>query len=158
MREAWEASKYQKETLEEDWEAARRLHGHLGPWMALGMKAGAEALRRLGARPHFGLRARIGCHLETPVSCLIDGVQWMTGATYGKRNLVAEESEHVWIEVTRNDTGACVRFDLREGVPESMARWLDTLGDEPAAMHVYAQPVGDLFAVTEEPAAPGGRP
>lgn len=148
MRSAWEASKYQKPTLEEDWEAARRLHGHLGPWLALGMKAGAEALRILEARPHFGLSARVGCRLATPVSCLIDGVQWMTGATYGKRNLFAEESEDVWIEVTRADTGARVRFALRPGVPDAMARWLEQMGDEPAAMHVYSLPTAELFDVS----------
>lgn len=156
MNEAWKASVYGKPSLETDWEEARRFHGHLGPWLALGMKMGEEALRLLEARPHFGVTVRIGCHLAPPVSCLIDGLQWMTGATYGKRNLLAAETDAVCVQVTRDETGQSVRFTLRPDVPEAIGRWLAEMGDESASRHLYAMPASELFEIFRDMPAVAG--
>ncbi len=141
-------SAYNRPTLEPDWEEARRFHGHLGPWLALGMKIGQEAMRLLNARPHFGVTVRAGCPLAPPASCLLDGLQWMTGATYGKRNLVAEASETVWVEVANTRTGESVRFVLREGVPSHLAQQLQTVGDEAASRALFSQPVEEFAEVS----------
>ncbi|HTW92170.1 MAG TPA: formylmethanofuran dehydrogenase subunit E family protein [bacterium] len=66
--------------------AAARFHGHLGPWLALGLKAGLRARRELGASP-FELTAHVFCPARTPYSCFIDGVQVGSGCTLGKGNI-----------------------------------------------------------------------
>lgn len=138
-------SLYGKPTLEADWEAARRFHGHLGPWLALGMRMGQAGLAALGAKPHFGITVRVACRLKPPVSCLIDGLQWMTGATYGKQNLLAEEADDVSVTISADETGKGVRMTLLATTAATMTAWFDEMGDEAASYHVYGQPPSALF-------------
>ncbi len=71
-------------------EAAGRFHGHIGPWLALGVRAGLLAKARLQAS-HFGLMADVRCPDGTPYTCFLDGVQFSSGCTMGKGNI----SHHV---------------------------------------------------------------
>ena len=63
-------------------------HGHLGPYLVLGLLMGEYALKKLKARPHFGLEVKVWGAKNKPQSCLIDGLQISTGCTYGKGNIV----------------------------------------------------------------------
>jgi len=66
---------------------AVEFHGHLGPYLVLGILAGEAAVKKLGCRKHFGLEVRVWGAPRKPKSCLIDGLQLSTGATYGKGNI-----------------------------------------------------------------------
>jgi formylmethanofuran dehydrogenase subunit E len=149
LNDHWHASLYQKPVLEPEWEAARRFHGHLGPWLALGMKMGATAMSLLEARPHFGIRVSVTCHLAPPISCLIDGLQWMTGATYGKQNLQAFEGEPVSVRIERLDTGQAVEMEVLSQTPSAVAAWLAEMGDEAATHHLFDLPANALFSTHE---------
>ncbi|MDD4910025.1 MAG: formylmethanofuran dehydrogenase subunit E family protein [Candidatus Omnitrophica bacterium] len=72
-----------KATLRE----AVRFHGHLGPWLVLGLLMGPYALKKIRAGKYFKLRVKVWGAGERPKSCLIDGLQLSTGATYGKGNI-----------------------------------------------------------------------
>jgi formylmethanofuran dehydrogenase subunit E len=65
----------------------RNFHGHLGPYLVLGILAGETALKKLNAEKYFGLDVEVRGAQKKPKSCLIDGLQLSTGATYGKGNL-----------------------------------------------------------------------
>lgn len=75
--------KNNKITLKE----AERFHGHVGPYLVLGLLAGESALKRLRCKKYFGLNVKVWGANEKPESCLIDGLQLSTGATYGKGNI-----------------------------------------------------------------------
>ncbi len=62
-------------------------HGHLGPFVALGLQMGRHVLRVLNHPGHFGLNARVEITPHPPQSCLVDGLQLSTGCSYGKRNI-----------------------------------------------------------------------
>lgn len=62
-------------------------HGHLGPFLVLGLKAGTFALKKLKAEKYFVIQVAVKGALRKPKSCLIDGLQLSTGATYGKGNI-----------------------------------------------------------------------
>jgi len=64
-----------------------KFHGHLGPYLVLGILAGEFALKKLAAKKYFGLAVKVWGATEKPKSCLIDGLQLATGATYGKGNI-----------------------------------------------------------------------
>ncbi|MFA5410637.1 MAG: formylmethanofuran dehydrogenase subunit E family protein [Candidatus Omnitrophota bacterium] len=64
-----------------------RFHGHLGPYLVLGIRAGELALKKLNCKKYFGLEVKVWGAGEKPKSCLIDGLQLSTGATYGKGNI-----------------------------------------------------------------------
>ena len=66
---------------------AEKFHGHLGPYLVLGILAGELALKRLKAKKYFGLEVKVWGANKKPRSCLIDGLQLSTGATYGKGNI-----------------------------------------------------------------------
>jgi formylmethanofuran dehydrogenase subunit E len=64
-----------------------RLHGHKGPFLALGLRMGLLALRLLGSPGFTGITAEAHTGTEPPISCLVDGIQIATGCTPGKGNL-----------------------------------------------------------------------
>lgn len=66
---------------------AEKFHGHLGPYLVLGVLAGEVALRKLRCKKYFGLEVKVWGANKKPKSCLIDGLQLSTGATYGKGNI-----------------------------------------------------------------------
>ena len=66
---------------------AIKFHGHLGPYLILGILAGEAALKKLKCKKYFGLDVKVWGANKKPKSCLIDGLQLSTGATYGKSNI-----------------------------------------------------------------------
>lgn len=74
-------------------------HGHLGPYLALGILAGETALAMLKCEKYFGLEVKVWGASEKPKSCLIDGLQLSTGATYGKGNIHKLHGERIEISV-----------------------------------------------------------
>ena len=77
---------------------AKRFHGHLGPYLVLGILAGERAIKKLGCRRYFGLRIKVRGAARKPESCLIDGLQLSTGATYGKGNIERLDGSRIRIE------------------------------------------------------------
>lgn len=66
---------------------AVKFHGHLGPYLILGILAGEFAIKKLGSKKYFGLGVKVWGANKKPESCFIDGLQLSTGATYGKGNI-----------------------------------------------------------------------
>ena len=64
------------------------MHGHVGPWNVLGWRMGKAALREYNAA-WGGHELDLVCHvpLETPFSCLADGLVVGTGNTIGRLDL-----------------------------------------------------------------------
>jgi formylmethanofuran dehydrogenase subunit E len=58
-------------------ENAVRLHGHLGPFLVLGLKRGLRSERILGEKPEK-------CEMETinrkPFLCVVDGIKTVMGS------------------------------------------------------------------------------
>ncbi|MCX6651554.1 MAG: formylmethanofuran dehydrogenase subunit E family protein [Methanomassiliicoccales archaeon] len=74
-------------SLPEDLRRLADFHGHLGPYVLLGYRMG------LMAKSYFPGKffATVFTGTETPVSCLIDGVQFSSSCTMGKGNLGIKE-------------------------------------------------------------------
>jgi formylmethanofuran dehydrogenase subunit E len=83
-----------------------QFHGHLCPGLALGYRVAKAALRELGAdRPHDEELVAI---VEND-SCAADAIQFITGCTFGKGNLIFRDyGKHVYTFYNRR-TGAAVR-------------------------------------------------
>jgi formylmethanofuran dehydrogenase subunit E len=128
-----------------NWESAKSFHGHLGPWLALGIKIGNTAIEKLEARRLFGIMVDVECPLAPPPSCLIDGLQWSTGATYGKQNLHAVDADKVKVTVRNKDTNRQIQFELKPEIPAKLKFLLDNMGDESATYEVWDIPASDLF-------------
>jgi len=67
--------------------SAASFHGHLGPYLVLGLRMGLVAVRTLRPHGHRELSATIWTKQSPPNSCLLDGIQISSGCTLGKGNL-----------------------------------------------------------------------
>jgi formylmethanofuran dehydrogenase subunit E len=90
-----------------DWLAyAAQFHGHLGPWATAGLRLGVAARRAAAAEGYFDVKVVVnGPFAKPPRSCLLDGVQVATGATWGKRNIEWTTGDDIWVRVTNTKTG-----------------------------------------------------
>ena len=123
----------------------KAFHGHLGPWAFAGMRMGRYALRKLNANPHFGIEAHAWCPAATPVSCLLDGIQFATGCTLGKQNIHHHISNRVRASFTNRDTGESIALRLR---PEAMERAVEEMhakNDEAGAALIEAMTDEELL-------------
>ena len=89
------------------WNAIKQLHGHVGPWNVLGWRMGKAALRELGAT--WGQhQLDIICHipLQTPYSCIADGLIIGTGNSMGRLDIHLSEvatMNEIYVSVRRKD-------------------------------------------------------
>ena len=66
---------------------AIKFHGHLGPWLVVGLFMGSYGLKKIKAKKFFGLKIIAKMPNKRPMSCLIDGLQLSSGCTLGKVNI-----------------------------------------------------------------------
>lgn len=81
---------------------AVKFHGHLGPFLILGLRAGLLGVDYLG-KDYFELSAKVETAPHPPRSCFIDGVQFTSGCTTGKGNIEVKAGEGVLVEFVRGD-------------------------------------------------------
>jgi formylmethanofuran dehydrogenase subunit E len=74
------ASQLSKETIEQ----IVQFHGHMCPGLAIGIRVGEVALREVGSHSND---EEVVAQVETDM-CAVDAVQYLTGCTYGKGNLL----------------------------------------------------------------------
>jgi formylmethanofuran dehydrogenase subunit E len=75
--------------------SAVRFHGHVGPYLVLGLRMGLLAVRVLQPRGLHGLSATVWTRQAPPESCMLDGIQVSCGCTLGKGNLRVKNASHV---------------------------------------------------------------
>ncbi|MBS7287399.1 MAG: formylmethanofuran dehydrogenase subunit E family protein [Candidatus Freyarchaeota archaeon] len=106
---------------------AVRLHGHLGPFLVLGLRAGLAA-RRLIGKP---ASVEVNVSPKPPVSCVIDGIQASSGCTVGNGRLTLNPtSDRLEIRaVFRSDKKAIEILFSRELIEGLLSR-MPTSGEE----------------------------
>jgi len=99
---------------------AIKFHGHLGPYLVLGLLAGVLGLKKTGAKKYFGLEVKVyGANIK-PRSCLIDGLQLSTGATYGKGNIRKYASSRIKIILRNPENNKAVTLGLKKHLLEEL--------------------------------------
>ena len=89
---------------------AETLHGHLCPMLVLGVKAGQYAMTYLDRR-NIG-REEVVAIVETN-NCFTDGIQMVTGCTFGNNALIFKDLGKTAVTVARRADGAAVRMVVR---------------------------------------------
>jgi len=73
---------------------AADFHGHLGPFVMLGIRLGLAGLRETGARNgKSNLHVTVTLENRIPLSCAVDGIQVVTGCTIGNKRLKIRRGE-----------------------------------------------------------------
>jgi formylmethanofuran dehydrogenase subunit E len=128
-------------------EDAIRFHGHLGPFLVLGLRAGLIATNYLG-KSYFELNARVETALHPPRSCFIDGIQFTSGCTAGKGNLAIEAGSNVSSIFIRGERSIAV------GVQDHVLRLLDHLSSneqvEKVSRELIEKADDELFTIRRD--------
>lgn len=92
-------------------EAGQQLHGHKCPAMPLGLRAGAAAMNALGVdRSRDGqLVALVELGDHHCAHCFADGIQMITGCTFGKGNIKQLGYGKFGLTLVEKATGRAVR-------------------------------------------------
>ena len=127
---------------------AGEFHGHRGPFLILGLRIGLAALRLLDAEGWFDLKCRVRLPLKVPETCLLDGIQFSTGCTLGKRNIEVEEGEEIEAFFEKRDGGRLVikvRPEALSLIEEALSRGMEGMMEE--AEHLLNASDEELFVV-----------
>lgn len=89
--------------------SATSFHGHLGPYLVLGLRMGLVAVRTLRPHGHRELSATIWTKRSPPNSCLLDGVQLSSGCTLGKGNLRVKNASQLQARFLRGNRSLVIR-------------------------------------------------
>jgi len=118
---------------------AGELHGHFCPYVALGVRAGYLTMRELQVRS-VGMEGVVAI-VETN-NCFSDGVQMVTGCTFGNNALIYRDVGKTAVTVAKRD-GTAVRIALK-------AEW----GDQFDARYPEASALFRKIVVNREEATP----
>lgn len=101
--------------LKAQFDEAAAFHGHRCPGLAMGVRAGCEALRALGVEKN---EHKLHCTAESS-ACYLDGIQITAGTTMGKRAIEIVDKGLAAFTFSDSDTGAKVRLCYRASLPEA---------------------------------------
>ena len=142
----------QKQELEEVLERAVDFHGHLGPFLVLGVRMGLIALRELDAKKdNPKLRVTVKTKLSVPFSCVIDGIQVSTKCTVGNRKLNLQSSPNEVSAKFQIQDGNTLTVTLNPAKREELEKLLSEHPGfqeaESIARNVISTPESGLFKV-----------
>ncbi|MFP3985882.1 MAG: formylmethanofuran dehydrogenase subunit E family protein [Candidatus Bathyarchaeia archaeon] len=91
---------------------AEKFHGHLGPFLVIGVRMGSIGLNRLNIKEGEPLAVNALLPLHVPFSCIIDGLQVSTKCTVGNQKLSIKNSRRIQAEFERKNNGRKVSVAL----------------------------------------------
>lgn len=126
-------------------ERAIDFHGHLGPYLVLGLRMGELAVAKLKCRKHFGIRAVVKGAVDRPKSCIVDGLQLSTGCTYGKGNILKSNGKQIQALFLNLDNNRRITISLKNGLSDKLQRLRGHKNSELFAKQLLEFAPEDLF-------------
>jgi formylmethanofuran dehydrogenase subunit E len=126
---------------------AEKFHGHLGPYLILGVIAGEYAINKLRCRRYFGLDVKVYGANRKPKSCLIDGLQLSTGATYGKGNIKKFNGSKISIVFCDPKSKKAIILRLKDGLKQILEVAKTHRDAEAFAQELYCTRPSKLFDI-----------
>jgi formylmethanofuran dehydrogenase subunit E len=123
---------------------AVEFHGHLGPFLVLGVRAGLLANSFLG-KDCFKTRAIVTTEPNPPNSCFVDGIQFVTGCTMGKRNIKLRKGKETSVLFMKE--GQKLRLKVKGRLLESISKIKSEHGSEKESMRLLHIPSSELFKI-----------
>ncbi len=116
------------------------LHGHYCPGLATGVKAAHTAVKKMGVEPE-GMEDVLAI-METN-NCASDGVQFVTGCTFGNNSLIFRDLGKTAVTLAKRD-GEGIRFVSK---PDAGDEWSDEF---PEYQELFDKVVTDREATEED--------
>ncbi|NIM91909.1 MAG: hypothetical protein GTO17_13290 [Candidatus Aminicenantes bacterium] len=127
---------------------AVEFHGHLGPNLDLGLRAGLYANQVLGRDP-MKTEAFIQTKTTPPESCFADGVQLSTGCTFGKRNIALQQGEGLLVAFKKNSQELALKLK-KEKIEEMNSLPSDEKAWEDLAEDLYQRKIEKIFQIDKK--------
>ncbi len=132
---------------------AVEFHGHLGPFLTIGVRIGLIGLEKISTDRSESFTVMASLPHRVPFSCIIDGIQVSTNCTVGNQRLSLNDSPHIQVVFKRKDKGQKVIVALNQATFEKLKSQLlqNALRDEEVrelAWKVAEIPENELFIVT----------
>ena len=129
-------------------------HGHLGPFLVIGVRMGSLAKRilNLNAEESNKLRVTARLPLLTPFSCILDGIQATTQCTVGNQKLRIENSQAkviVYFEQQNLDKGLRIYVNPKI-IKELKDRYSEGASNEELAREIAFTPESQLFTIEKQ--------
>jgi len=124
-----------------------KFHGHLGPYLILGILAGEAALKKLKYKKYFGLKVKVWGANQKPKSCLIDGLQLSTGATYGKGNIIKCVGPAIKIEITNRQNQKKITLSFKDPLAKQLGLVKAHMDAQNLARALYRTEYSKLFKI-----------
>ena len=125
----------------------KRFHGHVGPYVVLGFRAGLIANRMLGQDP-FCKRAHTMTGSNPPVSCFTDGVQLGSHCTLGKGTITVSDEGEPRVRFESVDGSEGIEVSLTADAKSRIAAVSDWEEAERLARRMLTDSEDTLFIVT----------
>jgi formylmethanofuran dehydrogenase subunit E len=97
-------------------EKAAEFHGHLGPFLAIGIRMGLLGLKKMGKKKDDRITVDVSLPLHVPFSCIIDGIQFSTHCTIGNQKLSVNDSDSIQIKFKRENDRVQVTITLNKSI------------------------------------------
>jgi len=123
---------------------AAAFHGHKGPFLVIGYRAGKYAVEVLKPETEFDLETEAYIPYKTPYSCVLAGLQCATKCTWGKGNIKCYNDGKFMIRIKHRKNGRTLTLILKD-------EYLDIFLKEPieiAVKKAEETPIEKLFKVT----------
>jgi len=119
-------------------------HGHLGPFLVLGAKAGLLANSLLGT-DCFKTKAVVITDPSPPNSCFVDGVQFTTGCTMGKGNIKLKKGKGVSVLFLKENRRLELR--LKSNVLDHIKGITSEDEAKKLSLELFDKPASELFEI-----------
>ncbi|MCK4668664.1 hypothetical protein E3J49_03855 [Candidatus Bathyarchaeota archaeon] len=132
-------------------EKAADFHGHLGPFLVIGVRMGSSAKKvfneNAGESDELRVTARLP--LLTPFSCILDGIQATTRCTVGNQKLRMENSqEKIAVYFEQENSDKTLRLHVNPKIIEYLKnRYSERASNEELAQEIASMPQSQLFII-----------
>lgn len=126
-------------------------HGHLGPYLVLGLRMGMIAVHMLKPKGLHELSATVWTRLSPPQSCLLDGVQVSSGCTLGKGNIRAVASQRTTAKFRKGNSTLVVELTNKaKTLLSRITKHTPQLEIKKTALILHRMPDRQLFIITQD--------
>lgn len=130
---------------------AEKFHGHLGPFLVLGVRMGktAKKILKIPPKENMSLQVKAKVPFLTPFSCVLDGIQVATQCTIGNQRLKIENSQK---EIAANfqcaKTGKKLKITVNQKTVENLVEKIsESVSNEELAWKIANMPQNQLFII-----------
>jgi len=141
----------QKSDLKSEIRNAENLHGHLGPFLVIGVRISILAKRILNIHSgeHNKLQVTVKLPLLTPFSCIIDGIQAATQCTVGNQKLKIENSQsQITVDFKLLNSDKILRIHVNPKVIQELKnKYSKNASNEELAWEIASIPENQLLII-----------